>query len=468
MKRYAWIGPGFPGFLFTRGKSGDLAMEMQTVSADFIKDLGDGLVMRRSRAEDREKLSKFNAEIHKDTTVGDLTMDLMSGNHPGFGVDDFTIIENAHSGEIISTMCLIDQCWTYAGIPIKVGRPELVGTLPDYRNRGLVRKQFEVIHQWSQDRGQVVQAITGIPYYYRLFGYEMAMSLDGGRFGTAAAVPVIKPQQLVMVRLRPAVEADLPFISACYAAGCQRDLVACTRSLEMWRFEMLGKSPSNADRRDLHVIENSDGELVGFIGLLTQLVDQMVMCWTYDLNPGTSWLEVTPFVIRYIWDKGQALAVKFSKPCSLFAMWLHDNHPVFQVAEHLFQYRKQPYTWYLRVPDLPGFMRLIAPVLEQRLRLSYCTGYSGKIELNFYKGGLRMAFNKGCLVTAEDFQATPEAEGDVAFPGLSFLQLLFGYRSLAELRQILPDCWVDDKSFDRVPVLNVLFPKQNSNVWPIA
>ncbi len=33
------------------------------------------------------------------------------------------------------------------GFPFGVGRPELVGTLPEYRNRGLVRAQFEEVHQ---------------------------------------------------------------------------------------------------------------------------------------------------------------------------------------------------------------------------------------------------------------------------------------------------------------------------------
>ncbi len=89
-------------------------------------------------------------------------------------------------------MNLIPQTWTYAGIPFKVGRPELVGTLPEYRNRGLVRRQFDIIHQWSAEQGEKVQVITGIPYYYRLFGYEMAMNLGGGRAGFPTHIPRLK------------------------------------------------------------------------------------------------------------------------------------------------------------------------------------------------------------------------------------------------------------------------------------
>jgi hypothetical protein len=139
----------------------------------------------------------------------------MSGKHPTFGVGDFTIVEDSHSGEIVSTMNLINQTWSYAGIPFGVGRPELVGTLPTYRNRGLVRKQFEIIHQWSQQRGHAIQAITGIPFYYRLFGYEMAIDLDGGRSGGGYNLPKLKGDQPAPFHFRPALEADIPFITQC-------------------------------------------------------------------------------------------------------------------------------------------------------------------------------------------------------------------------------------------------------------
>ena len=86
-------------------------------------------------------------------------------------------------------MNLISQTWTYDGIPFGVGRPELVGTQPEYRKRGLVRAQFEVIHAFSAERGEMVQAITGIPFYYRQFGYEMAMGLGGAARATRPTWP---------------------------------------------------------------------------------------------------------------------------------------------------------------------------------------------------------------------------------------------------------------------------------------
>jgi hypothetical protein len=56
------------------------------------------------------------------------------------------------------------------------------------------------------ERGHKVQAITGIPYYYRLFGYEMALDLAGRRFGFEANVPKLKDGEEEPYRIRPAAE----------------------------------------------------------------------------------------------------------------------------------------------------------------------------------------------------------------------------------------------------------------------
>ena len=159
-----------------------------------MRDLENGLIMRRSWPADADALAEFNRAIHADNDadaqcLAAWTHDLLARPHPTFQPDDFTIVEETTSGRIVSSMNLISQTWTYEGIRFWRGRPELVGTLPAFRNRGLVRLQFDEIHKWSAERGEMVQAITGIPFYYRQFGYEMALDFAGRRFGYEAKVP---------------------------------------------------------------------------------------------------------------------------------------------------------------------------------------------------------------------------------------------------------------------------------------
>jgi hypothetical protein len=57
-------------------------------------------------------------------------------------------------------------------------------------------------------------------------------------------------------------------------------------------------------------------------------------------------------------------------------------------------------------------------------------------------------------------------DGDAFFPDLSFLQLIFGYRSLEEIGHIRPDCFSERD--EAAVLLAALFPKQPSQVTPVA
>jgi hypothetical protein len=349
-----------------------------------------------------------------------------------------------------------------------VGRPELVGTLPEFRNRGLVRAQFEVIHGWSAARGHLLQAITGIPYYYRLFGYEMALNLGGGRMGFSVHIPQLKEGESEPYHLRAAVETDIPFLEEVYNAGLRRQLVACQWDTDLWRYELLGKTYWDVNRREVRIIETAAGEPVGMLAHSPWLWGQIMAVNWYELKPGVSWTAVTPSVVRYLQECGKAYAERDQKePFGAFYFNTGADHPVFQAITDRLPRTRNPYAWYLRVPDLPAFLKLIAPVLEQRLAGSIMVNHSGEVKISFYRDGIRLVFEAGALKSVEPWMPAPFGHsGDACFPGLTFLQLLFGYRSIDELSYAFADCWVDGD--EARALLPILFPKQASDIWPVS
>ncbi|HEX2981628.1 MAG TPA: GNAT family N-acetyltransferase [Anaerolineaceae bacterium] len=436
-------------------------------------DLGDGLTLRRATPADADRLAEFNSKIHSDNgpedpdqRVGVWTRDLLSGQHPTFAPDDFTLVEESGSGRIISSMNLISQVWEYAGIPFKVGRPELVGTHPEFRRRGLVRKQFEVVHQWSRERGEMVQAITGIPNYYRQFGYEMCVDLGGGRVGYKPLVPNLPEGQAEPYIIRPAVAADAPFIAEVYDAGRKRSLLSCVWTEDLWRYEIAGKNPDNVDRMALFVIETPSGEPLGFFGCPPYTWGPNQATILYELKPGVSWWAVTPSVIRSLWKIGEANAIRDHGEMGAYGFWLGQSHPAYQVISDRLPRVRRPYAWFIRVPDLAGFLRHITPVLEGRLAESVCIGFTGNLKLNFYQSGLNLTFTEGRLSSISHWQETRSEPAAAAFPGLTFYQLLFGYRALTELRESFADCRINDEKY--VAVLNSLFPYQPSDIKHIS
>ena len=68
------------------------------------------------------------------STLAEWTRDLFETPHPTFRVErDVTVVEDTASGRIVSALFLIPQVWSYAGVSVKAGQPELIATHPDYR-----------------------------------------------------------------------------------------------------------------------------------------------------------------------------------------------------------------------------------------------------------------------------------------------------------------------------------------------
>ena len=450
-------------------------MKLKIKDRPTLRDLGDGLILCRSTADDAEALAEFNSRIHSedgfdkpDLRVAAWTRDLLARPHPTFHPDDCTLVLEAATGKIISSMNLISQTWAYAGLPFAVGRPELVGTLPEYRNRGLVRAQFDEVHKWSAERGELVQGITGIPFYYKLFGYEMGLELGGGRTGFEAQLPKLKEGESEPFHIHQAKDGDLPFLMEVYAHACQRRLITCMRDEATWRYELSGQSKTNVDRLEIRVIERAGSkELVGYLTHPWFDWDTGLIATQYELKPGISWLEVSPTVARYLWQTGESYSKRDNKPevRTTYSFWFGSEHPSYDIFREKLPRLRDPYAWYLRVPDLPGFLRHIAPVLEQRIAESAIVGYNGEVKISFYRSGLRMVLEKGNLATIESWMPAPGDGGNAAFPDLSFLQLVFGYRSFEELEQSYADCWYT--SDEARVLLNTLFPKKASSVMMV-
>jgi hypothetical protein len=452
-------------------------MYIQVNNRPILRDLGNGLILVRSTATDADGLSEFNSRIHSDdgfdqpdVRVGAWTRDLLARPHPTFHADDFTIVAEAATGKIISSMNLISQTWTYDGILFGVGRPELVGTLPEYRNRGLVRVQFDEIHKWSDARGELVQGITGIPYYYRLFGYEMGLELGGGRMGFEMQLPKLKEGETEPFTLRPATEADIPFLMEVYAHACKRRLVNCVRDESIWQYELSGKSEKNVDRLEVRIVDLAGtGEPVGYIAHPSFAWDSgILVAQFYELKPGVSWLEVTPSVARYLWQTGETYSKRDGRPPvrTGYGFWFGSEHPSYEVFRDRLPRVRDPYAWYVRVPDLSKFIRHITPALERHIAVSPIIGYSGEVTIGFYRSGLRLAFKNGKLTDVDIWKPSAHNDGMATFPELSFLQLVFGYRRFEELEQSYADCYYDNDE-TRV-LLNTLFPKRSSSVMMVS
>lgn len=444
---------------------------------EYRRDLGHGLIVRWSTPDDMERVAALSAQVFRPRPDAPLnwnlplwTRDMFSGRHPHIGPRDFAVVEDTRAGTVVASACLLSYTFAYEGISVGFGRPEEVATLPEYRHKGLVRAIFDLLHAKSAARGHLVQGITGIPYFYRQFGYEYAATLGEGLTIYFPAIPALKPDVPEPYTLREATLDDVPALRRLWARAHAGTALWTEIEEEYWRWAMAGMHPESLERWHPYLIAESDGQssgrLVGALVLNPGRWSAALLVNALMVDAGVPLVRVMPSVLRGV--RALAETVRPMRPDTppAGAIYFRWASPALRGAmgDTPFVDNAYPYAWYLRVADLPRLLHHITPALERRLAESPQAGYTGELTVDFYRGGLHLALEDGKLTAIEDWQRSAWGEAQAGFPPLVFLQALFGHRCLDELRHIYPDVWAEG---DAAPLLDALFPRRPSLLVPL-
>ena len=445
--------------------------------SDYTCDLGNNLLLRWSRAEDVEYLAQLIGTTFRASTntASNIVLEryihrLMNGDHPFMGAGDFAVVEHTkkRGNPIVSCACLWRHQWNYQGVTLQVGRPEFVATHIGYRERGLVRHLFTLLHTRSQDEGHLIQCIQGIPYFYHQFGYEYALEVGAGRTITVTGVSTNDECQY---RLRPAHIEDIDNIQNWYSA--EKSYALTTTFPKTWLQYQIQMHAFPEAFVSFWILLNPQGIPQGFIALQNKSIAP-----PHHAIPSTS---------KVIFALGFAPEVEITTILPLMlhlltSLSIHDEegtekldvtfmlgrmHSCYTVLEKNYSVTPiLPHAWYVRAINIIGLMQQMRSVLEQRLANSAYEEYSGDLKLYFYRGGIRCMFVQGRLVAVEDWvRSIWDADDDISIPPDIFLQLFFGYRSLAELSRIYLDVQIKE---EKIALFATLFPSQLSWVTPLG
>jgi hypothetical protein len=329
-----------------------------------------------------------------------------------------------------------------------------------------VRAQFEVIHALSAARGELVQAITGIPWYYRQFGYEMTLELGGGRPFHWDQPGNSDTVETEAYEIREATAADIPVLVRLYDAFQAEGLVACKRDAAQWLYEMLERHRDTSYALEVKVIL-SEGEIVGYVEY--KLWGTAFPVRELAVRSGHSLRAVALFVMRWLKTEADKLNKDRERPISRISSSFGSQAPVYEALGSQLADGRPPYAWYMRVADLPAFLRHITLVLEERLAHSVMAGFTGRLRLNFYRSQVQLLFEKGRITEIAPYVPTSfdtSDDGDLFFPDYTFLHVLFGQRSYEEIRYLREDCFANNAE---APILlGILFPKRPSWIRPLG
>jgi len=115
-----------------------------TKTDPYYKELNKGLIMKSvSSIEDVERLVDFNKLIFSEEESVARLLKVLALEHPYTKPDYFMFIESEHDKKIISSLCFIPSIWHFNNIELKTGEMGIVGSLKEYRNKGLIRQLNE-------------------------------------------------------------------------------------------------------------------------------------------------------------------------------------------------------------------------------------------------------------------------------------------------------------------------------------
>ena len=444
-------------------------------------NLGNNLIVRPSSQADTETLLQLVDSVFGNmmeepgsTHMTHLVQRVMSGTHPSMKPDDFTVVEdrNRIERQIVGCTGLLHHTWQYEHIPFSVGRPEVIATYPEYRHQGLIRALFAMMHARSKAQGHHLQAITGIPYFYRQFDYEYALELWNTCTIDAEQLSEATYNLSTGYALRDATPEDIPLIQKLYEVQRYKGMISqivderwWLHQIRTWRHEM----PEQNINSHVQMIECA-GRTKGYVITSAPQVKRYMQIWDLQLVDDVDLQEAMPAILHKLANSGTQERVYLQQNTSLneLRFMLGRTHPAFSMLDKMSKSTSQnQYAWYIRVSDLPLFLVHIAPALDLRLADVDSGTFSGELKLDFYRSGLRLVFEHGHLTATEVWQQQPGnyVKADAGFPPNVFLQLLFGHRNLEELCYIFPDVWVKDERVGAL--LQILFPTKLSWVLPL-
>jgi predicted N-acetyltransferase YhbS len=199
---------------------------------DHVTDLADGLLLRTAVAADLDQIAQLLADRGDDADAEDVRL---VADDPDEGLGSVMVVVDGD--RVVSTATLLQESVTIGGVVVPSGQVELVATLPEYEGRGLVRALMNEAHRRSEQRGDLLQVMIGIPNFYRQFGYAYSMPIPLPR---VVAVPVAPPAGIVV---RPATADDISAMRTLQDTAQSTADVRMSHSAACWRW-MVARSGS--------------------------------------------------------------------------------------------------------------------------------------------------------------------------------------------------------------------------------
>ncbi|WP_433257925.1 GNAT family N-acetyltransferase [Streptosporangium sp. CA-135522] len=392
--------------------------------------LAGGLVLRQAQPADLDQIGTLLSERGEPADALDHRLVVTD---PDAGWSACAVVVDGD--RVVSTATLLDEEVRIGSIRLPAGQVELVATDREYEGRGLVRTLMQWAHDRSAARGHVIQAMIGIPYFYRLFGYEYAIDIP-----PALTVHTPPPGEATPA-LRAARPSDIPAMAALQATTQNRFDVAMPHSAACWRWLLAHEAST------LWVLEHADTVIA--TGRTTPPDDQVLLAEAAALDEAAARdllrgvAALTPgSQVRVVHRTGTVTAAAWQE--------FLDHEP-----------RKQAEQYYVRIPHVAALLDRLRPLLWHRLTTAGMDRTGRDLVISTFGAHYRIpvhADGLGEVITGGAMQG-PGAVGGAGVAPDHLAALLFGPHGIEGLTRIRPDVYAGEEE-----LFQALFPPLTADV----
>lgn len=294
-----------------------------------------------------------------------------------------------------------------------------------------------------------------------------------------SAIPSLASNEVEYLKCRPAKIEDIDDILQ-IAAIEYKDLAIYNRMKRKWLERQIHSHedritydlPKQYTRRVFSFID-SNGQVAAYAEYTTRGDPTAISILFCGIRTGVCIEKAVPNMLRGIRDyaKEDSSPEDFAKKTRF--EWWPSMGPAFMEAlppAWVSPVKSLPHEYikYVRVSNLANFVTALLPALNTRLERSLrWNSYTGSVKMSNYSTkypGFELSIDHGKIIKVSEFaKGGQDLDEDIGyFPGKTFLQVLFGRRSIQELHHILPDVSMNDNTLE---LLNTLFPKTKTRSY---
>jgi predicted acetyltransferase len=372
----------------------------------------------------------------------DLLVKKLIYNHPSMTLKSHFIMK--HQGKTVATLNSIPIDWCISNVPLKAAEMGCVATLPEYSNQGLMRRLVEEYHKQIDTQGFDLSVIEGIPYFYRQFGYEYALTLD-----EETTIPMEKlPDFNSNLEIRPFTIQDIPRAMELLAQSQSKFCVHSVRDEQIWKMQQ-ETGLAGEYSFDGYAVEE-EGKMRAHFRISRKPEEKkLILREATDTDYPT-----TMAILSFLKDTGKEYGLE-----TLIARTSYCDPITKILATSGAEQRIPPYAWQIRVTDYVGLLQKMKPLFESRLAASEYRGLTEKLNLNFRRFRVQMEIENGFVTDMQPLRTDEQCIIGLNPP--ASIRLIFGYKSREELEACFPDFCVRLR-YKRL--IDVLFPKLPSHI----